>query len=316
MTGTPAGPPAEVLVVGQIARDLVLLIDDVPGPHRTAAVRARRELLGGKGANQAVALAQLGVAVGLLGVVGDDRVGAELLAQARADRVGVAEAVRRDGVRTALIVDVVDRQAHWRYLEDIPEPTLLTEDDVDSAAGALRAAATVSVQLQQPVPAAMAAIRHAKAAGRRVVVDGAPADEAYRDAILGAADVVRADAQEAALLAGHPVEDVTSALRVGRELLRRGPALVALAVGGAGNVFVWPGDSLFLPLVDTEVVDRTGAGDAFVAGLTTGLIRGEKPHQAARMAVAAAAATVGHPGGRPELGTATLRRQLAMVEGS
>jgi sugar/nucleoside kinase (ribokinase family) len=62
---------ADVIVAGQIARDLVLVVDDVPGAGQSAAVRQRREMLGGKGANQAVALAQLGMRVALLGVVGD-----------------------------------------------------------------------------------------------------------------------------------------------------------------------------------------------------------------------------------------------------
>ncbi|MFG1891405.1 PfkB family carbohydrate kinase [Micromonospora sp. NPDC049051] len=57
----------DVMVVGQVARDLVLLVDEVPEAGGTAPVRRRRELLGGKGANQAVGLAQLGAAVGLLG---------------------------------------------------------------------------------------------------------------------------------------------------------------------------------------------------------------------------------------------------------
>lgn len=81
----------EAVVVGQIARDLVLVVDEVPGPGGSADVRRRREMLGGKGANQAVALAQLGVSAGLVGVVGDDEVGARLLGRTERDRIdGVA----------------------------------------------------------------------------------------------------------------------------------------------------------------------------------------------------------------------------------
>ncbi len=63
------------MVVGQIARDLVLVVDEVPGPGSSAPVRERREMLGGKGANIAVGLAQLGAPVKLVGVVGDDDIG-------------------------------------------------------------------------------------------------------------------------------------------------------------------------------------------------------------------------------------------------
>ncbi|RQW95550.1 carbohydrate kinase, partial [Micromonospora globispora] len=158
----------DAMVVGQVARDIVLLVDEVPGASGTAPVRCRRELLGGKGANQAVGLAQLGVRVGLLGAVGQDEVGDRLLGRARSDGIDVSPVLRREGTPSALIVDVVDARGHWRYLEDIPAETLLTEADVAGAEDALRAAQAVVVQLQQPLPAALAAARCARAADRLV----------------------------------------------------------------------------------------------------------------------------------------------------
>jgi ribokinase len=64
---------AEVMVVGQAARDPVVVVDALPGPSGAAHIHDQRELSGGMGANQAVGLAQLGVRVGLLAVVGEDR---------------------------------------------------------------------------------------------------------------------------------------------------------------------------------------------------------------------------------------------------
>ncbi|WP_344751141.1 PfkB family carbohydrate kinase, partial [Micromonospora olivasterospora] len=130
----------DAMVVGQVARDLVLLVDEVPGPAGTAPARRRRELPGGKGANQAVGLAQLGARPGLLGVVGDDDIAERLLARARADGVDVRAVLRRAGTPTGLILDLVDAGGRWRYVEDLPEPTLLTEADVTGVADALRAA--------------------------------------------------------------------------------------------------------------------------------------------------------------------------------
>ncbi|MGW5670795.1 PfkB family carbohydrate kinase, partial [Micromonospora sp. NPDC003776] len=156
----------DAIVVGQVARDLVLQVDEVPGPSATAPVRCRRELLGGKGANQAVGLAQLGARVGLLGVVGEDEVGDRLLGRARSDGIDVAPVVRRPDTASALIVDVVDTGARWRYLEDIPAATLLSEADVAAAEPVMRAARAVLVQLQQPLPAALAAARCGRTADR------------------------------------------------------------------------------------------------------------------------------------------------------
>ncbi|MEU0155205.1 PfkB family carbohydrate kinase [Micromonospora fulviviridis] len=304
----------DAIVVGQVARDLVLLVDEVPGPSGTAPVRCRRELLGGKGANQAVGLAQLGVRVGLLGVVGEDEVGDRLLGRARSDGIDVAPVLRRPDTPSALIVDVVDARAHWRYLEDIPEATLLSEADVTGAAEVLRAARAVVVQLQQPLPAALAATRYARDAGRLVVLDGAPDDPDGSAELLSRADVLRADAREAGLLlGGDPPKDAEAGLRAGRELAARGPALVAVEVAGEGNAFVWPGGELFVPLSETPTVDSTGAGDAFVAAVTAGLLRDDPYPRLARYAVAAAGATVGHPGGRPALTPEAIEAQLARI---
>jgi ribokinase len=303
-----SGGRPDVCVAGQIARDLVLVVGEVPGPGGSAPVRRRREMLGGKGANQAVGLAQLGMRPALVGVVGDDDAGRDALGQAVRDGMDVSAVVRREGARTGLIVDVVDGDGRWRYLEDLPEPVLLTEADVAAAGPLLRDAPWTAVQLQQPPEAVRAAVGLAR--GNRIVLDGAPAED-DRDELLAAAFAVRADAREAAMLAGAPIGSADEAVRLGADLVRRGPSLVALAVEDA-NVFVWEGGRAVVPLEDTPVADTTGAGDALTAGLIAALARGEPPERAARFAVAAAGATVGGPGGRPELSFEGVRARAGL----
>ncbi|MEU4564784.1 PfkB family carbohydrate kinase [Actinoplanes sp. NPDC023936] len=270
-----------VVVTGQLARDLVLLVDAMPETGTSADARLRREMLGGKGANQAVALAQLGARPVLVAVRGDDRVGEELIEQARRDGIDVGHVVCRPGTETGLIVEALDGSGGWRYLQHLPDGVLLTEADVDAAAPALRSADAVLVQLQQPGPAALAAARHARAGGALVVLDG-ELPEAERDELLKLADVIRADEHEAESLG-----DV------------RGPLLM---LGRSdGNLVRWADGEELIPLTDEKVVDTTGAGDALTAALTVGLLRGMPPAEAGRFAVAAAGATVGHPGGRPDL---------------
>jgi ribokinase len=162
----------DVVVVGQLARDLVVVVDRVPGPGESGTARERREMLGGKGANQAVALAQ-----------------------AERDGIDTSAVVRRPGARTGLVVDVVDSSGKWRYLEDLPPSVQLDKTDVPAAA-----------------------------------------------------DVVRTDAREASLLAGTAIGGPGDARRAAAEILRRGPALVALAVGDEGNYFAWPEGDVLVPL--------------------------------------------------------------------
>ncbi len=282
-------------MVGQLARDLVLSIDDLPEAGSSADATGRREQLGGKGANQAVGLAQLGVRPSLIAVAGDDVIGDVLLDQARRDGIDVSGVVRRRGVLTGLIVELL-AGTEYRYVEDVP---MLTVAEVEARAETVRRADAVLVQLQLPGDVAAAAARIGHEAGRLVVLDGAPED----DALLAHADVVRADDKEAEMLLGVPPTEMRDAAR---KLLDKGPRLIAVAVED-GNLFVWGDGDLHVPLTGDEVVDTTGGGDAFVAALTASLLRGDPYPEAARRATAASGATVGHPGGRPDLGGTAAR---------
>jgi ribokinase len=298
--------PPPVVVVGQVARDLVLVVDEVPGPGASVAVRRRREMLGGKGANIAVGLGQLGVPVAVVGIVGDDLVGAELLAQCDRDHLDVTAVRRRAGTESALIVDVVTADGQWRYLESVPAGALLTADDIEGAAKLLETARSAIIQLQQPADAVLAALDRL-GPQCRVILDGVPDDPTSRERILAGGSVLRLDAREAELLAGHPIGDEAAARTVAADLLNRGPDLVVIAVGRDGNLVAWPEGAAMLPLIEPDqVVDTTGGGDAFVAALTWALDRGEDPVRAGQLATAAAGLVVRRPGGRPALAAVTV----------
>ncbi|MFT7838511.1 PfkB family carbohydrate kinase [Saccharothrix sp. BKS2] len=284
-----------IAVIGQVARDLVLVVPEVPGEGGSATVSERREVLGGKGANIARDAVQLGASVVLLGVVGDDREGRLLVEALAADGVATGAVAQRTGTRTALVVDVVC-EGRYRYLEDIPEATLVTPADVAAASAELAAADAVVIQLQQPAGTALAA---ARAATGLVVLDGVPGGEV--DALLARADVLRADHTEAEQLTGRSIDGARDALAAGRELLARGPSVVALEVPGEANALVWEGGSAVVPLTGEHVVDTTGGGDAFVAALTVALVRGDDPEEAGKLATAASGRAVDHPGGRTDL---------------
>jgi ribokinase len=296
-----------VVVVGQVGRDLVLTVDGLPEAGGSAQVHERQELLGGKGANQAVACRQLGARAHLVGVVGADRHGEEVLAQAAGDGIGVGGVVRRPGTPTALLVDVVGPRGTRRLLEDVDPGVLLGAADVRASRDLLRSADAVLVQLQQPGPAVTAALEAASAGGALTVADGAPADEQVRRRVLRHAAVVRADVAETEALAGWAPRDVPETVRAARSLLAEGPRVVALAAPGEADVVAWPEGHVVLPHLGTDPVDPTGGGDAFVAALTVGLLRGEDPGTAAWWAAAAAAQVVGTAGGRPHLDPDRLR---------
>jgi ribokinase len=287
-----------VVVIGQIARDLVLRTDGPPTAGDSVTILQRHELLGGKGANQAVGLAQLGVPVALIGVAGDDHAGAEVVQQAQRDGIDVGGVTRRG--TTALLVDVVGRPPERMLLEEVPESSLVRVADLDRSASLLEAADTVSIQLQQPAVTALEAAQRARRRGLRVVADGVP-DPSIRADLLAAVDVIRADATEASLIADGEITTVDQARELADHLLDCGPELVAIAVPEVGDLVAWRGSSEVFEFADVEVVDPTGAGDAFVAGMIAALRAGAAPREAGRLASSAAGATVQRLGGRPDL---------------
>lgn len=287
-----------VVVIGQIARDLVLRTDGPPTTDDSAAILQRKELLGGKGANQAVGLAQLGVPVALIGVAGDDDVGESVLAQARGDGIDVGGVARRG--TTALLIDVVPKPAERMLLEDVPENSLVQVADLDRSASLFDTGDTVSIQLQQPPTTALEAAQRARRRGLRVVADGVPAPHVRAD-LLAAVDVIRADATEASLIAGREITTAKQAFELADHLLTCGPGLVAIAVPKVGDLVSWRGGSQLFEFADVDVMDPTGAGDAFVAGLIAALRDGATPPEAGELAAAAASSTVQRLGGRPDL---------------
>ena len=133
--------------------------------------------------------------------------------------------------------------------------------------------------------------------------------------------MIRADEQEAGLLAGEAVGTEERGLRAAREIHRRGPWLAALALADGANLFAWSARSpwgtdghIVIPGVRTTETDTTGAGDSLVAGLVAALLRGDDPVSAAKYAVAAASSTLGRVGGRPDLTPEGLTRRLALVD--
>ncbi|WP_448617490.1 PfkB family carbohydrate kinase [Geodermatophilus sp. URMC 65] len=209
--------------------------------------------------------------------------GTQAVAQAAADGIDVSAVVRRRGAATALLVDLVEDGGVRRLLHDVPDAVLLTPDDVAAATDQFAAAQVVSLQLQQPGAAVGAALQRVPE-GVIVVIDGAPEDDATRDAVLARAGVVRADATEARLLTGRDLSGVDAARDVAAELLTAGARVVALGVGGGGR----PGR-----VADRSAVRRRRGG----AGGRPRLGRRRRPGPTARRAA-----------GRPDRSRGRLRR--------
>jgi ribokinase len=288
-----------VVVVGDVATDVVVVLagEPAPGSDRPASIRSRG---GGAGANVAVHLARLGVPVTLVGSVGDDSVAAGLRAELTA--AGVRLALRTvAGAATGTIVSLVEPGGQRSMLADRGANLSLEADDVPAVppGGHLHLS---GYTLLDPGPrtAGLAAMTAAVAAGCTVSIDPASTGP-LRDygvdrwlADTSPATVLLPNADEARLLTG-----CADPMDAARALAARHP-VVAVSLGADGAVWAAGTSLIHRPAHATEVVDTTGAGDAFAAGLLATWLAspGADPVGALDAGLALAADVVRRPGAR------------------
>jgi ribokinase len=276
-----------IVVVGSVNADLHLTVDRLPAAGATVLADHTRWLPGGKGANQAAAAARLGAAVSLVAAVGDD-------APADVALGGLAETgVTLDHVRripeTATGVAVVCVDAAGENLIVVSPGANAALGSADLVLGAGCAAVLVSLEI--PTATAGAALAAARQAGALAVLNAAPADR-VTPALLAAADILVANAGEAAALAADHGGDLAA-------LARAAGTTVVVTAGGDDVRAVAPdGTEHVVAARRVEVVDTVGAGDCFAAALTVALVEHAEMDQALRFASAAAGLKVGRLGAR------------------
>lgn len=172
--------------------------------------------------------------------------------------------------------------------------------EVIEAGELIKQASCLILQLELPLDAVAAAAEIGKIAGVRVILDAAPAC-ALPNGFLDNIDIVRCNATEAQSHTGIIVTGCEHAIRAGRMLLERGPSVAIVQAGADGDVLVTRSETLVLPRFDVQSVDRTGAGDAFVAALAVRSAQGAPLSEAARYASAAAACATTVSGARSGL---------------
>jgi len=262
-----------LVVVGSINIDYTVVVDHRPAPGETVLASALVTSIGGKGANQAVAVAGAGVRPVLLAAVGPDAAAAVEELQLRGvdlshlqhatTPTGIALiTVGADGENTIVVAPGANA-----LLDDVAVAQHVRELDPD----------VLLAQLEVPVATVLAAARVA----RRLVLNYSPALEVPNE-LLELADPLIVNETEAAQLSATP-----------RSLV--------VTLGAAGARFVDAGGegSILAPAVD--VVDTTGAGDAFAGALAAALVTGASLREAVEAGVAAGSEAVRFLGAQPAL---------------
>lgn len=256
---------------------------------------------GGKGSNQAVAAARAGGQVHFLTRLARDAFGD--LAQRTWAEAGVhSEAILSDSGYTGAAYIFVESGTGQNAIIVCPGVAGdLSEADIDAKADLIRSASVFVTQLEQPLPAALRALRIAREAGAITILNPAPA-AALPEGMLALCDWVTPNESEAEGLTGIAVTDTASAEAAARALHRMGARHVVVTMGGQGALLLCGGNATHVPALKAgPVLETTGAGDAFNGGLAVALSEGRSPLEAVRFATATAAISVTRRGTAPSM---------------
>jgi len=291
-----------IVVVGSLNMDLVVKVPAIPAPGETVLGDDFATIPGGKGANQAVAAARLGARVSLIGRVGDDAFGEELLANARREGIDVTFVGWDETAATGVAMICVDAAGQNSIAVASGANYKLTADHVRTAFASLPGVDLLLMPLETPLETIETAVALANQSQTPVILNPAPAQK-LPEHILKGVNVLVPNETETEQLTGAPVVTTEEARSAAKELLTLGVGNVVLTLGSRGALVLDGANGQFYDVAPypVTVVDTTAAGDAYVAGLAVGLGEGMPLAEAAQFANAVGALAVTRLGAQPAM---------------
>ncbi|TQS69933.1 ribokinase [Rhodobacteraceae bacterium] len=265
----------KIAVVGSNMMDLVTYIDRMPAKGETVEAPDFAIGFGGKGANQAVAAARLGSQVAMVTCVGDDVFGPQVRANLDANGIDTTHVRTVAGTASGVAPIFVEPDGENAILIVKGANGALAPSDVDAAAGTLRAASAILLQLEVELETVYHTVAFGAREGITTILNPAPAHPDLDIARLAGLDWFCPNESELALLTGLPTDSDAAVIAAARSLIERGIGNVVVTLGGRGARRITADCVTEIAPVAVSPVDTTGAGDAFIGSfahfLGTGL---------------------------------------------
>ncbi len=293
-----AGKKAAV-VVGSINMDLVTYAARIPLEGETVIGADFQTHPGGKGANQALAIARLGYPVKMIGRLGRDAFGEQLRKHLQDSGVDVSAVAMLECASGVAVIVVSDAGENCIVITPGAN-ALLTPEDLDANIELLRTAGVVLTQLETPIETVQHLAKICMREGVPLILDPAPARALSQELLEGVAWLTPNETEVAFFLG-----DVAGSLepaQIAEKLMSSGVRGVVLKLGARGAYLcssTEPGT--FVHPFPVQAVDTTAAGDAFNGAFATGLLMGRSVTESARFAAAAAAFSVTRAGAQPSM---------------
>ena len=303
----------KIVVVGSANMDIYAYVSHLPEHGETVIGNRYWMGMGGKGANQAVGACRLGAHTTLVGRVGQDLFGRQMLETLK------NHGVNCDFIKVDLEADsgvalvMVDEQAE-NIISVIPGTNMrISPSDVEAAADQIRDANVVMMQLEIPLNAVEKSIDIARKNDTLCILNPAPA-RPLPDSILNKVDLLTPNQTEAKVLTGIPADTVEGAKAAAQVLLAKGVKTVIITLGANGALIVQPNDTIHVDSFKVDAFDTSGAGDAFMGGLAVALGEGKLLAEAVRFANIVGALSTTRPGAMPAMPTRTEADNFAKKE--
>ncbi|MCF1586169.1 ribokinase [Tetragenococcus koreensis] len=294
----------DVIVMGAINMDMYVHVDDFPKYGENIQAKELDQKVGGKGSNQAVTVAKQGVNQALIGTVGNDDFGKQILGSLSQQGVKTDYIVNKDDTQTGIAVAVVDHTGENTFMVILGANMALKAEEVEQAMEPLEGKIFL-LNLETSQESVLAALKMAKKKKMYVVLDPAP-EGSYFEEALQYADLVTPNQQETERITGMSVNTVDDAKKAAKWIADQGVSDVIVKLGSEGSVLYESQKDHFTIIEATRVkaINTVGAGDIFAGVLASKLAK--EPDDlvaAAKLASKASALKVSRPGGQDGIPT-------------
>ena len=258
-----------ICVIGSLNMDLVVNVDTMPKPGQTIIGSNFKEVPGGKGANQAVAMARLNGNVSMIGKVGEDGFGQTLINSLKNDKVDTTYIQTSKGA-TGVALITVDKNAQNSIVVSPGANFEVKEDDIDNNIEAIKNSDIVVLQLETPLNTIKYALNKAKELNKYTILNPAPAVK-LDDEIIKNVDLLTPNETELEIISGVIIETEEDIQKAAQIMIEKGVKELIVTLGSKGSLYINKEKSMFKKAYKVEAVDTTAAGDSYTGALAVAL---------------------------------------------
>lgn len=291
----------KICVIGSLNIDLVVKVDNMPKKGQTLIGSDFNEVPGGKGANQAVAMARLGGAVNMIGKVGADGFGVRLMEQLKNNNVNT-NYISVEECATGVAMITVDKNADNSIVVAPGANFKVDKEYIDKSIEAINCSDIIVLQLETPLETIKYALKKSKELGKYTILNPAPAVK-LEDELIANVDLLTPNETELEILSGVEIKSDEDIEKAAKTMIEKGVKELIVTLGSKGSLYINKDGSIFKKSYKVKAVDTTAAGDSYTGALAVALAENKSIEEAMDFASRVGALTVMKEGAQSSLPT-------------